>query len=290
MLSIKEIRKLIVVAVFSVDELFEHGVLKGGNALDLVYDVSPRASFDIDVSLPRDSDSFRELIRVDLKESLNRVFLGNGIEVRGYSVHEPEKQTRPGLGGIGGGYGVSFYLINHESKLKIEYDAVTLTDISANTERKKHPFLIDFSVSEFCELKVDQPIVVEGLEFLIRVYTPEMLVIEKIRALCQSMPDADFKTPLPPRAKDVIDIYVLCEEFQIDLHSVENIGLFKIIFEIKKVPISLVPKIKACREFHRGNFDSVRDTVYPNFGLKNFDFYFDYLQNKLPPLESFGDE
>ena len=49
---LEKIKKLVIIAIFSDDEFMERLVLKGGNALDLVHHITPRAS------LPRKLKSF----------------------------------------------------------------------------------------------------------------------------------------------------------------------------------------------------------------------------------------
>ena len=49
--SFDDIKKAIVLGLFSNDYLLEKLVLKGGNALSLVYSISTRASLDIDLSI-----------------------------------------------------------------------------------------------------------------------------------------------------------------------------------------------------------------------------------------------
>jgi hypothetical protein len=46
--SFADIRKLTITALFSDDVLFEQLVLKGGNAMSLIYHISPRVSLDLD--------------------------------------------------------------------------------------------------------------------------------------------------------------------------------------------------------------------------------------------------
>jgi predicted nucleotidyltransferase component of viral defense system len=48
------IKKLAIIAMFSDDDLMERLVLKGGNLLDLVYEISTRPSIDIDLSMEGD--------------------------------------------------------------------------------------------------------------------------------------------------------------------------------------------------------------------------------------------
>ena len=46
-----QIRRLVVIAMFSDDVLMERLVLKGGNALELVHRLVDRGSLDIDLSM-----------------------------------------------------------------------------------------------------------------------------------------------------------------------------------------------------------------------------------------------
>jgi predicted nucleotidyltransferase component of viral defense system len=50
-ISLEEVRRRILIALFSDDELMNTLVLKGGNALALVYKVGSRASLDMDFSI-----------------------------------------------------------------------------------------------------------------------------------------------------------------------------------------------------------------------------------------------
>ena len=45
-----EIKRLTLIGLFSDDDLMDTLVLKGGNALDIVHHIAPRASIDIDLS------------------------------------------------------------------------------------------------------------------------------------------------------------------------------------------------------------------------------------------------
>jgi predicted nucleotidyltransferase component of viral defense system len=54
------VRKTIIVAIASDDVLMERLVLKGGNALDIVYRLGERASLDVDFSMSDDFASKEE--------------------------------------------------------------------------------------------------------------------------------------------------------------------------------------------------------------------------------------
>src|ERR1044072_830370 len=84
-LSLEErerIKKLAVMAMFSDDELMETLVLKGGNALDLVYNVGTRASGDLDFSINR------AFSPDELEEFPSRIetLLQGAFEPEGYKV------------------------------------------------------------------------------------------------------------------------------------------------------------------------------------------------------------
>jgi hypothetical protein len=86
------------------------------------------------------------------------------------------------------------------------------------------------------------------------------------------------------RARDFFDIHTILENFTIDLDASENYELLGNIFAAKKVPLRLLGRIAAYREFHREDFLSVRDTVKSNVELEDFDFYFDYVVSVIESL------
>src|SRR5512146_1421142 len=55
-MDLSDIRRLVIVAMFSDDVLFGRLVLKGGNAISLVYGYGTRGSLDVDFSIDGDFD------------------------------------------------------------------------------------------------------------------------------------------------------------------------------------------------------------------------------------------
>lgn len=149
---------------------------------------------------------------------------------------------------------------------------------------QKRKFRVDISKFEFCEGKIEEDL--DG--YTIYVYSPEMIVLEKLRAICQQMPEyaKKMQTHSAARARDFFDIYTIIEHCKIDLESSENVALLENIFEAKKVPLTLLGRISQYKEFHRPDFASVKDTVRPNVELKEFDFYFDYVIEKTAGLKA----
>ncbi len=117
-----------------------------------------------------------------------------------------------------------------------------------------------------------------------------MIVIEKLRAICQQMPEYSEVVNNPnrsARARDFFDIFTILDQCQVDLASSRNLELMMNIFRAKRVPLKFLGIIHRYREYHRGDFNSVKDTVNPGLDLKDFDYYFDYVVNAIKPLEPF---
>ena len=124
--------------------------------------------------------------------------------------------------------------------------------------------------------------------FTVFVYSPTMLASEKIRAICQQMEEyrriVESKSRRP-RARDFYDIHALTTKCGVKLDGDEAWEHIKACFSAKRVPLSLLGRISAEREFHRENFQSVRDTVPRSVALRDFDFYVEHLIGGIAPLQ-----
>src|SRR5690606_4015616 len=110
-MDLKEIRRLVIIALFSDDEMMEKLVLKGGNALDIVYGIGARTSLDIDLSIAQDF--------VDLEDAKQRIFqsLRDRFDAAGYIVFDERFEPRPRKvleesNDKWGGYAIEFKLID----------------------------------------------------------------------------------------------------------------------------------------------------------------------------------
>ncbi len=72
--------------------------------------------------------------------------------------------------------------------------------------------------------------------------------------------------------------------------TLSNVELIRRMFEAKRVPLHLLGRVSAFREYHRAAFASVRDTVNPGVTLHEFDVYFDFVLKQVERLESLWDE
>ncbi len=77
--QLEEIKELAVIGMFSDDTLMDTLVLKGGNALDLIYKMSARASVDVDFSMKADFPGGLESLRNKVEASLTQTYAEAGF-------------------------------------------------------------------------------------------------------------------------------------------------------------------------------------------------------------------
>lgn len=263
------IKRLTIKALMHDEQLMYGLVLKGGNALQLVYEITDRASMDIDFSIEGDF-SERDFQRISgiLDVLLNEQFQTEKLVVFDIRFVERPKTNKEK---VWKGYNIEFK-VTHEKDWypddieKSRREAIKIADQSTK-------FSVDISSFEYISSakKVD----LDGTVLL--VYTPEMIVIEKLRALCQSIPE--YKAVIPSakvkgRARDFYDIWNICSQHPINFSLDENVVLLHEIFRAKKVPFEFLDLLPIYKDLQKENWNSVEDTLSAT--NEGFDFYFDY--------------
>lgn len=280
----------VVKALFSDDILLEQLVLKGGSAMDLVYQINHRRSVDVDLSMAEglwpQADDLRRRVEPRLIES----FLEDGLIVFDVKCKQRPPEISPDMADIWGGYRIEFKIITKEKHTTLQNRADQMSkEAEVVGENQRRTFSIDISANEYCQGKVRTKM--DGLT--IAVYTPAMIIFEKIRAICQQMEEYGQHVTNPTRsarARDFVDIFTVTEKFAVDYAAPENHALVAAIFAAKRVPLYLISKISDNREFHRPDFNSVKETVNPGFSLKDFDYYVDYVVAKCQTLQPLWEE
>lgn len=183
-----------------------------------------------------------------------------------------------------GGYLVTFKVLEQEQheKLKDNIDAQRRNAIALRPDHSP-TFELEFSKFEYVGKK--EEVKIDG--YSIYVYTSEMIVFEKLRAICQQLPGyADIIPSHSPRARarDFYDIHLIMEMHRIEPDTNENKELITHIFEAKKVPLSFIRDIRHHPHIHSGDWDNVRDTVSAQEKVEGFDFYFNYVLERFEPL------
>jgi hypothetical protein len=285
-----KIKGLAIIAMSSDDSLMETLVLKGGNAIDFIYGNRDRASLDLDYSMesaPSQEEfaGFAERI----VGALTRTFEEHGFRAFDIHIEERPSQTTPDVRSFWGGYQVQFKVIelDRHRGLRASVEQMRRQSIPLNRRQWK-TFLIDISKHEYCGEKLRKDIA----GYQLYVYSPAMLAIEKVRAICQSMKEYDRVVPNPsrkPRAQDFYDFLRLKTQFQLDFTSPENQELFRRIFAVKRVPLQFIELIPAYREYHRDDFKKVIETVRQAGALRDYDYYFDFMLDELLALKPLWD-
>lgn len=281
----EEVKRLALRAMVSDDVLMELLVLKGGSALQMVYEMTERSSLDLDYSMAEGLDPDEEEdIASRMEAALRQEFNEAGYEIFDFGMERrPDKPYAPAKE-FWGGYAVEFKVLPSDRYVAFGDLAAQRRNalrIGANGSSK---FKIDISSYEYCAAARRH--ILEGYE--IRVYSPEMIACEKARAICQQLPE--YKEVVGshqsrPRARDFFDIYLLAEEFPLALNTEENRRLLLDIFAAKRVPLDYLLRVDQHREFHRENFEqSLRSTVSDPSDLEGFDTYFDFFVDLFMPL------
>lgn len=261
-------------------------VLKGGSALDIIHRVSGRASIDIDLSLNGNFPFSNEEASIRLKKCLDTTFIDKGLRVFDYSFREVPPILTDDFRSFWGGFQVTFKLIE-DSMFSAEPAEHERMRREALMIGNKGQFQIDISKHELCDGKMHADL--DG--FRVAVYTPEMIVAEKLRAICQQ--DEIYgnllKKEVRQRARDFVDIDMIREQFRLDL-SCDGFGvLLSDMFKAKHVPLRLLGNVCKYREFHRIGFASVGDTIRVGTSLHAFDYYFERVEALCEDLKPFWD-
>ena len=283
--TFRKIKQLTISALVSDNVLMGTLVLKGGNALDLAYDITNRGSIDIDFSMEKDfSELEKQRLRNQIGNLLEKEFSKESLVAFDIHFTERPQQIDDSMKSFWGGYLLEFKVIEKNKFDSFLGDLQTIRrnalPLHADNSTK---FTVDISKYEYVAEKMAKDI--EGA--VVYVYSPEMLALEKLRALCQQVPDyKEIISTMTPRsrARDFYDIFNLTESFSIDYKTPENIELCKHIFEAKRVPVNFIYLVSDQREFHRQSWESVINTVNQKEDLKDFDFYFDFVMNRFAHL------
>lgn len=277
------IKRAAIVAMFADDELMDLLVLKGGNAMDIIHQANARASVDLDFSMEEDLDY--ETVQPKIERTIRSTFEQHkyyAFDVK--MTRKPDKMPED-LASFWGGYLVEFKLIAQKRSDEVKYDLATMRR-EAIRLGEGSKFTIDISRHEYTADKEKYEL--DG--YVIYVYPPEMIVCEKLRAICQQMPEyADIiqRNGLGnQRARDFLDIEVLMMMFNIDISTEKTRYMLEQMFAAKRVPLVLLGKIGETRAFHAQGYEAVRATMKPGVEVKPFNDYFDFVVERCRGLET----
>jgi hypothetical protein len=276
-MDLREIRKLMLVAVASDDVLVDQLVLKGGNALELIYKMGDRASRELDFSMEGDFEDVSQ-IEGRLLRALTDRFDAAGFVLFDFTFGR--KPATSSAESRWGGYVAEFKVIEREKYNALGGNTEAIRRQSQVSDSKQgRIFRIEISKYEFChgkrEAEVDQ--------YTCYVYTPQMIAAEKFRAICQQMSSYELRRHPTARARDFYDIHTITASTGLDVTSPEFVALVREVFRAKEVPIELLGQMSEYREFHRHDWPAVQDAV--RGAIQDFDFYFEFVLERAARLQ-----
>lgn len=283
-----EIRNTILKAIYSNEQLNENLVLKGGNALK-IHGIVERESQDLDFSLKETIRFSEEKEGKEFKDSISEAFSDKGYFVNAFEFVSKPKKRHDNLPPYWGGYKISFTLLDaniYQDIIKSQPSEKMkeLNKFAIPLEGDGKKIEIDLSYDEYVETKEDYNL--DGTK--IYLYSPLMIVYEKIRASCQQLDEYPLTTN-KTRARDLYDIYkALTNSKQMDLRdqvlSSENFYILENIFRVKEVPFNLMNKLETKKDDLKIDYEEKVLPQIPSKHQEDFEFIFEYNQKLFQAL------
>lgn len=282
----EKVKRIIIRSVYSNDDLFDRLVLKGGNAIALVHNKKTRNSIDVDFSITNDYPGGLDKLGENLSKSLTQGFNESGYNLFDFKIKETPKILTGEMKNFWGGYSVDFKIIdlrksmNFEREIKEKNELLEILRRNALSIHGSTKIEIDISKYENVSNKISKEI--DGVT--VYAYSVEMIVAEKLRALCQQHINygeiVQRNRPGSPRPRDFFDIHLLMTEYNIDLLIKDNLLLIEEMFKIKRVPLELLNCLSDQKDFHGANFSAVKASLkIDSSPERDFDFYFNFVKD-----------
>jgi hypothetical protein len=231
---------------------------------------------DLDFSMEKDFfDGQIEELQRTFQRVLDKSFSTLGLKAFDVVFEKKPEELPDELKSFWGGYKLEYKLIELEKYSADEQDIASLRR-SAIRAAGKQKFEIDFSPFEFVATKS----AVQFNDYTVYVYSPLMIVCEKMRAICQQTEEycAVINSQGPhPRPRDFYDIYYIMKKLQVDLLSSESLEVVRQMFAVKRVPLNILNILEKYRSLHKEDEQSLYATLKPDSEMLDFDNYFDFV-------------
>ena len=286
--TFEKVRKIVLIGMaFFSDAYPECGelVFKGGSALEMFYN-HPRHSRDMDFSIPDIiSEDKLEECKKWLEQTLIETFSEQNFKVTRFRWDEQTPHKRH--------EGIPFF---RGHKIVVDVIDIQKYEMLKNKYRDRSSSfkraLNDPNNIIKCEIQISEMEYTEHSEIrevegvIVKVYSPVMIVSEKLRAICQHTPSYYLHIlgrgvdNLSPRVRDFYDIYKVCERYKINWKDPTNLEILEAIFKVKKVPLDFLKNLDTdeirSMHFNKGEYQKLKDTVKER-EIKEFDFYYNYV-------------
>lgn len=193
--NIEEIIKEVIYTLYH-EGVFDNKILiKGGQAIRIKENIKHRFSVDIDASVEGEIPD-PDIFFVKFKESLDKQFSKLNLAIIDFKRVKKPKNPHPDAPVFWTGWLVTFKLLDKENLKLSSEEQSRMAIIPDGTVSPK--IIVELSEYEFCgdnevmKLRVDS----EKDEATVYYYSTEMLVVEKIRAICQQHQDYQHRKNL----------------------------------------------------------------------------------------------
>lgn len=269
-MTIEEAIRESVVALFSNEILRRTLVLKGGSALFLIQDIDTRLSTDIDFSVV-DEIKNPDQYFAHVANALSEHFLKLGFEVFDTEFKKKPRKSAESKPKFWAGWHFEFKLISikfSSRSLEFKQRAALIPAGAASSKIE-----IEISEYEYCDSA--EKVELDGS--IITCYSTALLILEKLRAICQQHPRYPHGK-LKNRARDYFDIYQLVKKHRSDELYSELRHHLPQVLTAKDVSVDLLKEIFEPEfvEFQASHFASVEATVKET--MEPFDFYLEQLR------------
>lgn len=270
--------------------LYERLVLKGGFAIGFAGVEPVRYSHDLDFSMDirEEDDRSRDALEARIAPLLSQRFREERYELIELRISDrPPIRADSTLAAFWAGFSVEFKLVTIADFQTWMGKPVALRKRAVVVRRGGgRKIEVDLSMGEHCEGKALQQIGATT----VYVYTAQMIVAEKIRAICQQMDEYAEIVNRPgqrgERGRDFFDIHHIATARKIDMASDAFWETLSAMLRAKRVPQRLLGEISSNRERHRSSFDQkVLATLDADVPVPDFDRCVDFLVDALKPLE-----
>ena len=201
-MNIEDVITEVIVAIYSSPTLSKLLILKGGSAMRMFDDQTARLSIDADFSI-EDMLTENDSVFPEMKRTFDAAFSSRGFDLIDFHAIRKPKKLGEGFPEWWGGWACDFKLVDkkHRNKTKETRRRNALIPEGSNSPKIK----IDLSEHEYCGKRRTKTI--HGSR--IQAYSPEMIVLEKLRAICQQHPEYPYRQETKNRARDFYDIHCL---------------------------------------------------------------------------------
>lgn len=271
-MKIEDVITEVIIAVYSSPRLAELLILKGGSAMRMFDKQNSRLSIDADFSIEKVLIDAGLFVFQEMEKCFTERFSEYGFELIDFRADRRPTKPRKDFPDWWGGWACEFKLVDRK------YNKRTLETRRRNAfipEGSNSPkILIDLSEHEYCGKKRSK--IITGTR--VWAYSREMLVLEKLRAICQQYPEYPYRQQTKNRARDFYDIHALTINTSDEFINCCQYHLMK-VFATKEVPLCILRALWEddifIDEFRRG-FDQVKDTV--RGALYDFDVYLEHVR------------